>query len=223
MSKFCENCGAEINDNETVCPNCNQPVGVAATAETVEAKVEETVKTETASTSTDKKADTKKLAIIGGGIAAAVVVILAIIISIVSGRYKSPIKKYYKGLNKCDSDTYAAAFPDFLKIDESVTDSSLKDEKKDDEKDYGDNVKYSYKILKKTKVEKKDLEYVQDYIKERYDEKVKVTKGFKVKIKDSVKGKEDFDYYTSDRYVYKIDGKWYVLSVSPETAKSYLK
>ncbi len=219
MSKFCENCGAEINDNDTVCPNCNTPVG-GAQAQTV---VEETVKTETASTSTDKKADTKKLAIIGGSIAAAVVAIIIIISSLISGRYKSPIKKYYKGLNKCDSDLYAAAFPDFMKVSDNYTDSKLKDAKKEDEKDYGDKVKYSYKILKKEKVEKKELEYVQDYIKQKYDEKVKVTKGFKVKIKDSIKGKDDYDYRTSDRYVYKIDGKWYILGISPDSAKSALK
>lgn len=220
MSKFCENCGAEINDDVTVCPNCNTPVGGAST---VAEPIKETVKTETASTSASSKADTKKLAIIGGSIAAVVVVILAIIIGIVSGRYKSPIKKYYKGLNKCDADTYAAAFPDFMEVDKSVTDSSLKDQKKDDEKDYGDNVKYSYKILKKTKVDKDDLKNVQEYISKKYDKKVKVSKGFKVKIKNSVKGKEDYDYATSDRYVYKIDGKWYVLNVTPETAKSYIK
>ena len=37
MSKFCENCGAEIDDNQVVCPNC----GNGAEAETL--KAEETV------------------------------------------------------------------------------------------------------------------------------------------------------------------------------------
>lgn len=221
MSKFCENCGAEINENDTVCPNCNTPVGTENVAEKAEVKVEETVKTETASTG--KKPDTKTIAIIGGGIAAAVLAIIVIVVSIVSGFYKAPLKKYYKGLNKCDADSYAAAFPDFMKIGDSITDSKLKDQKKDEEKEYGDNVKYSYKILKKTKIEKKDLENVQDYIKTRYKESVKVTKGFKVKVKESIKGKDDYDYATSTKYVYKIDGKWYLLTVSPETAQSYKK
>lgn len=210
MSKFCENCGAEINDDATVCPNCNTPVGGAA-AQTV---VEETVKVETAST--EKKTDVKKMAIIGGAIAAVVVVIIAILSSLIGGRYKSPIKKYFKGLNKCDADTYVAAYPDFLKKDDTYKDSTLKDRQKNLEKVYGDNVKYKYKILKKTKIEKKDLEKVQDYVKDKYKEQVKITKGFKVKTKQTIKGKEDYDYATDNMFVYKIDGKWYILDIDPE-------
>ena len=71
MSKFCENCGAEINDDVTVCPNCNTAVGAEKVA---------TEATNTASTTTGSKADTKKLAIIGGGIAAAVIIIITIIV-----------------------------------------------------------------------------------------------------------------------------------------------
>ena len=210
MSKFCENCGAEINDDVTVCPNCNTAVGAEKVA---------TETTNTASTSTDKKADTKKLAIIGGGIAAAVIILITIIVSLVSGRYKAPIKKYFKGLNKCDADSYVAAYPDFLKKSDSIKDSTLKDRKKNLEKTYGDNVKYQYKILKKTKIEKKDLEKVQDYVNDKYKEKVKITKGFKVKTKQTIKGKDDYDYATDDIYVYKIDGKWYVLDIEPDDVK----
>ena len=214
MSKFCESCGAEINDDATVCPNCGATVTgakeqVQAQAETV---VNETVKTETAST--EKKGDVKKMAIIGGSIAAVVVVIIALLASIIGGRYKSPIKKYFKGLNKCDADTYVAAYPDFLKME--TKDKTLTDRKKNLEKTYGDNVKYKYNILKKTKIEKKDLEKVKDAIKDKYKESVKVTKGFKVKVKQTVKGKKDYDYATDSVFVYKIDGKWYILDIDPE-------
>ena len=214
MSKFCESCGAEINDDATVCPNCGATVTgakeqVQAQAETV---VNETVKTETAST--EKKGDVKKMAIIGGSIAAVVVVIIALLASIIGGRYKAPIKKYFKGLNKCDATAYTAAYPDFLKME--TKDKTLTDKKKNLEKTYGDNVKYKYKVLKKTKIEKKDLDKVKDAIKDKYKESVKVSKGFKVKFKQTVKGKKDYDYATDYVYVYKIDGKWYILDIDPE-------
>ena len=187
MSKFCESCGAEINDDATVCPNCGATVsGAQAQAQAQTVASDETVKTETAST--EKKGDVKKMAIIGGSIAAVVVVIIALLASIIGGRYKSPIKKYFKGLNKCDADTYVAAYPDFLKME--TKDKTLTDRKKNLEKTYGDNVKYKYNILKKTKIEKKDLEKVKDAIKDKYKESVKVTKGFKVKVKQTVKGKD---------------------------------
>ena len=216
MSKFCESCGAEINDEATVCPNC----GATVTGSQAQAQAEtqtvasETVKTETASTGNNK--DVKKLAIIGGSIAAAVIAIIVILSSIIGGRYKSPIKKYFKGLNKCDADTFVAAYPDFLKKDETYKDKTLTERKKNLEKTYGDNVKYKYSILKKTKIEKKDLEKVKDEIKDKYKESVKVTKGFKVKVKQTIKGKKDYDYATDYMYVYKIDGKWYLLDIDPE-------
>ena len=211
MSKFCENCGAEMEDNEVICKNCNTPVDGAPKKETVAEPQQAT-----ASTATSAGSDKKKLAIIGGCAAAFVVAIIILIVSLVSGRYKSPIKKYVKGLNKCDADTYAAAYPDFTKTAESTKDKTLTDRKKNYEKTYGDNVKFKVDVLKKTKIEKKDLEKVKDAIKDKYKESVKVTKGFKVKVKQTIKGKKDYDYTTNDVYVYKIDGKWYLLNIDPE-------
>jgi RNA polymerase subunit RPABC4/transcription elongation factor Spt4 len=210
MSKFCESCGAEINDEATVCPNCGATVtGAQAQAQTV---VNETVNTETAST--EKKGDVKKMAIIGGSIAAVVVVIVALLVSLIGGRYKSPIKKYVKGLNKCDAESYMAAYPSFLKME--TKDKTLTERKKNLEKTYGDNVKYSYKVLKKTKISKDDLKKVKEAIQDKYKENVKVSKGFKVKVKQTIKGKKDYDYATDYAFVYKIDGKWYILDIDPE-------
>ena len=221
MSKFCENCGAEMDDNQVVCPNCGNGAEVAQETTTTQ-----TVNTNTTSTSTssDKKDTIKKVGIIAGAVAV-VVVIISIIASIIGSGYKKPIENIVKGMNKGDSDIYLKAYPDFLKMNKTVDDDYLKKMKKEDEDDdnYGDNVKYSVKFLKKTKYDKKDLEYVVDYVKEKYDEKVKITAGYKVKVEKRTKGKKDFDYGTSDYNVYKVDGKWYVLPISPEDAKEAMK
>lgn len=217
MSKFCENCGAEMDDNETICKYCGPKA-----EEKVEEPVVET-KGANESTSTPAQNDTKKMAIIGGAIIAAVIVLLIIIFSIVGGRYKAPIKNLVKGTNKADADIYLKAYPEFLDMGKTIDDEYLKDKIKDNEKDYGDNLKYSCKILGKEKIDKDDLKYVQDYIKETYDEKVEIKKGFEVKLEKKYKGKDDFDYYTSTAYVYKIDGKWKILDVSPEYAKKSAK
>ncbi len=210
MSKFCENCGAEMDDNQTVCPNC----GNATEAEKVNGASAEDVKS--TPTSSNKSETIKKVGIIGG-IVAVVVALVAIIVSIIGGGWKTPLKNYVDGRNKCDSDKYISAYPDFLKM--NTTDSNLKDAKKDDEKEYGDNVKYSFKVLKKEKINKDELADVEEYINNKYNEKVKVKGGYKVKIEAKTKGKEDYDYGTTFRYVYKIDGKWKMLDVSPEAAK----
>ena len=210
MSKFCENCGAEMADDQVVCSNC----GNGAEAEKVAEPVAEEVKANP--TTSNKSELIKKVGIIGG-IVAAVAIIVAIIVSLASGGWKKPIKNYVEGMNKCDSDKYLAAYPDFLEM--KTSDSDLKDMKKNSEKEYGDNVKYSYKILKKEKITKDELKDVEEYIKNKYDKSVKVKKGFKVKVEYKMKGKDDFDYQTTNVYVYKIDGKWKMLNVSPETAK----
>ena len=212
MSKFCENCGAEMEDNQVVCPKCQNGAEVEKATETTTA----TEEVKTNPTSSNKSETIKKVGIIGG-IVAAVVIIIAIIVSIISSGWKKPIKNYVAGMNKCDSDKYLSAFPDFLKM--KTTDSDLKDSKKNDDKEYGDKVKYSAKILKKEKISKDELKDVEEYIQKKYDTKVSVKKGYKVKIEAKTKGKDDYDYGTSTRYVYKIDGKWKMLNVSPETAK----
>ena len=52
MSKFCENCGAEMDDNQVVCPNCGNGA---------EAKVEETVANATETTTTSSAANKENL------------------------------------------------------------------------------------------------------------------------------------------------------------------
>ena len=47
MSKFCENCGAEMDDNQVVCPNCGN--GAEAQTATVEEPIKETTTTSTSS------------------------------------------------------------------------------------------------------------------------------------------------------------------------------
>ncbi|MCR5146609.1 MAG: zinc ribbon domain-containing protein [Clostridia bacterium] len=222
MSKFCENCGAEMNDDQVVCPNCGN--GAEAEAETV--KVEETVTTETTTTSTTSAANSnnlKKYGIIAGA-AAAVIIVLAIIISSISNGWKKPIDNYFKGMEKGNLKTYTKAFPDFYneKLDLDKDDMERMHDNLEDE--YGEKIKISYKITKKENIKKDDLKNVQEYISKVYKEDVKVSAGKEVKVKATIKGKKDEDTDTSKMYVYKINGKWKLLNgVSPDTAKNYLK
>ena len=133
--------------------------------------------------------------------------------------YQEAIEKYFKGLNECDAKVYASAYPDFEKKAESVKDKSLYERKKNLEKVYGENVAYSYEILRDKEMKKSELEDVEDYIKEKFRENVKIKKGYKVKIRQKVSGNDDFDDATDYIYVYNIDGKWYIIDVSPDDAR----
>lgn len=219
MSKFCENCGAEMEDNETVCKHCQ-----SGTNTNVQSTTQESVSDNTATvkndTSSAKTNNTKKYAIIGG-VAIAIVVLLIIIFSIFGGGYKKPLDYRTKGMQNCDAEIYLKAYPEFIDMDKLINDDLLDTQLNRDEDIYGEKIKYSYKISDKDKVKKDDLEDVQEYIENKYKEEVKVSSGYKLKVKETTEGKKSDSTKTNTRYVYKIDGKWYLLDITPSEARSY--
>ena len=214
MSKFCENCGAEMNDNDVTCPHCGPQAEPAA-----EPVVENTAN---GASNSANSMDTKNIAIIGG-IAVAVIVVLIIIFNIFGKGWKKPIDNYFKGMVKGDTDKYLSAYPEFMDMGDTIDDEYMEDRVDELEDEYGEKLKVSYKITKKEKIKKDDLEDVKEYIEERYEEDVKVSKGYELKVKATIKGKDDEDTESQKMYVYKIDGKWKYFSVSPKTAKEALK
>lgn len=222
MSKFCENCGAEMDDNQVVCPNCNNGAE-AKVEETVVEATETTTNTNTTTSSAANSNNLKKYGIIGGAIAI-VVILLAIIISSISSGWKKPLDNYFKGMEKGNLKTYSKAFPDFYNEKMDLDDDDMEKMHDNLEDEYGEKIKITYKITKKENIKKDDLKNVQEYISKVYDEDVKVSAGKEVKVKATIKGKKDEDTDTQKMYVYKIDGKWKLLNgVSPDTAKTYLK
>ena len=155
----------------------------------------------------------KKIAIIGG-IVAAVAVVIFLLISLIGGAYKNPIKNYFNGLQKCNAKTYIKAFPEFMKddLEESYTNESLEDRKEKLEDKYGDKVKYSYKIIDKTKLTKDELKDSKKALEKLYkDEKIKLTDGYQVCVKVTIKGADKKETSYETFVVYKLNGKWCML------------
>lgn len=201
MSKLCEKCGAELNDTDKVCPKCGAAVAEKATKKDVN---------NDSVTKTEK--DNKKTIAIVGGISAGIIVILIVIFSLISNAYKKPIDNYFKGIQKESSKVFVKAYPPFMKekIEKDYDDSRLSKMVTSYEKEYGDNIKISYKVLDKTKMDKEDIKKVQENLQDSYkDQKIKVTDGYKVCVKGTIKGKEDKETDYSTMKVYKINGGWY--------------
>lgn len=131
--------------------------------------------------------------------------------------YQEPIEKYFKGLNKCDAEIYASAYPEFEDMASSVKDMRLSERKKSLERVYGDNIKYEFKILKEKEIDSRDLKKIEEYVKKRYKKNVKITKGYNVKTEQKIKGDEDFDYATDEITVLNIDGTWYITNMDLDT------
>lgn len=137
--------------------------------------------------------------------------------------YSKVVDNYFKGMEKADAEMYLKAYPDFIYSDEDIDDDDMEDMLEMFEDEYGENIKISYEITDETEIEKEDLENVEKYVLERYDEEVKISGGYEVEVEATIKGDDDEDTDTNDMYIYKVDGEWVYLNVSPETAESYLE
>lgn len=212
MSKFCEKCGSEMNDTDKVCPNCGAAVEEKSTKKDVQKDVKENNNSNTVN-ATEK--DNKKTIAIVGIIASAVIVLLIAIFSIVSNAYKAPIKNYFNGMQKQNSKIYVKAYPDFMKdkMSDKYDDDYMEKMMKSYEKKYGDKIKISFKVLDKTKIDKDDLKDVKESLDNKYsDEKIKVTDGYEVCVKATIKGSDDKDVDYTTMKVYKINGKWCMIN-----------
>ncbi len=206
---ICEKCGKENAEGMKFCEDCGAPLGGAnvPNVDDIKAMIMEN----------------KEKAI---GLAAVVVIVIAIIAILLGGGYKKPIKNMIKAANT-GKVTYALkAMPKQVqkeyKDDDDVLErleKSLENSKKADKKEFGDNVKYSCEILDKIKLDKEDLEDAEESLGEEFEEAeyvddaddVKISKGYKVAVKQTTKGKDkkEVDYDTV--YVYKVNGKWCTL------------
>ena len=219
MSKFCENCGSELKETDTTCPNCGAAVEKTTKKDVEVNNTNTTANTTTSNTATnevkEKKNNTKLFAIIGG-IAAAVILVIIIIALACSGGYKKPIDYMFTGMEKASSKTFLKAFPKVMQ--DKFDDEAMDDLKESLEKEYGDKIKITYKILDKEKIDKDDLEEIQDALEKKYDDakkgETKVTAGYKLTVKATIKGKDDKDSNSTTINVYKIGGKWCLSSPS---------
>lgn len=210
MSKFCENCGSELKDTDTVCPNCGTAVEKTTKKDVKNTKVEDN-QTQTVNP-TEGKINKKTFAIVGGIVVAAILLIV-IVIALCSGGYTKPISYMCNGVQKADSKTFSKAFPKVMTEDDDykIDDDDIEKLLENLEDEYGKNIKITYKVLDKEKIDKEDLEDLQEKLEDQYEDskkKCKVTAGYKVTVKMTIKGKDDKDTDSTTINVYKIGGKW---------------
>jgi hypothetical protein len=152
-----------------------------------------------------------------------IVVILVIVCSVtLKNQYKSPINNYFKGIQKADINAYAKAFPDFMKVDKTISKDSLKQDLDDLKVEYGDKIKIKYEVISKEKIDQGSLGLIEGYVEKRYNKKVNISDGYILNLKVTLKGSKDSNTDTPKMYVYKIDGKWKYMPFSPESVKTYV-
>lgn len=209
MSKFCMQCGAQIDDdNATVCPSCGASQDSAPDSGSVNPVMAE-----------DSTSGSKKMfPVLIAAAAVALVILILIFKALFGGSYKDPIDNLCKAMETGKGKYLYKSMPEFMIEDEyddmkkseiiDELDKSGEDLLDDLEDEYGDDIKVSYKIKDKEKIDKDDLKDMEDDIEDYYDAKVKVQKGYEVTLRLKIKGDDDDDSEKMTFNVYKIDGKW---------------
>ena len=238
MSKFCSNCGAQIDDQAVFCPNCGAtneaaPVAQQAPAENKAAAVASEYLGKASTAVTGYVSQAKKNPKVLLVPIVAVVAIIAVIIAC-SLIFKYPgatgaINRYMDANMEGKSgqiknlapkevwEYYDDVYETSQKDVKEYFDDELKEDIRDDaEDDYGKNYKVTFKKKDQDDAKKDELKAVKDYLNEKFDiNKDSVKKLVKVDGEMIIKGSEDDDDMDlEDRYVVKIGSKWYYVNVN---------
>ena len=204
---FCERCGASNPDDGNVCMSCGHPIPDYA---------------KMMQRGTDYGKYIKPAVAV-----VAVIIVIGLLSSLFGGGYKKPIKKMVKYAKTAETDYFFDAFPKNL-VDELDKDAmdELEEELEEAEdvlKDI-DDLKISYKIEDKEKMDeddREDLEEMIEKVMEEMDSKTrcKVTKAYILEIDWEIDGDYDGDEDISFReledelgdqniIVAKVNGDW---------------
>lgn len=224
MSKFCNNCGSQLEDQSTFCPNCGTPCATAPqqAADPVSDAVNKV--TDFGKGYVEKAKADKKLIIIP---VVAIVAVIAIIVLLCSlPGVKTPIDTMYKiTYGKASKADVKAMYPkqvwEYLAETEDKDADDYWDEYKDGKDDlvdmvedrYGKNFKVSFKVKDKDKVKGDKLTAIKDLLNTMFGiKKSSIKEVWKVDIEGEIKGKEDDDEIERDDIlIVKIGGKFYLL------------
>ena len=160
MSKFCGNCGAQMDDSARVCGNCGTPFSGAA-------PVSGSARTQFRSPAAKEK--NKKILTIAGGAAAALVVLIIVIkiLTTFTG-YNGAVRKVMKAYEKYDIDTLASMSSDYLYMDngdyvDDYFESILKSDYANFDDEVGHNYKLSYTVKETYKIPEYELSGYRNY------------------------------------------------------------
>ncbi len=243
MSKFCTSCGASLNDDATFCTACGTklaapaaapaPAPAANDATATESTPLDALKEKTTKAFNDFKNNPQRNTYIGIACVAVVVIILVIVlVNLISGGYKGALKGYFGAIEDKDGKDYAQALMSDDMIDVVLDEADIdKDDFYDNYKeqakssyntlkeDFGSSLSISFDVVDKEKIDKDDLEDLEDGLDLIYDG-IKVSKGYEVELEITVEGKDDEDTFDAVGTVLKVDGDWIVTSLQVKDCRT---
>lgn len=166
---------------------------------------------------------------IGGAALVTVLLIVLLVTSLVGEPYKSTIDDYFNvyfyGAYEKMEDLAPEEYWDYLEesygttVDDAIAyyeDYSVYDMLLSElEAEYGDDLRFSYKIVHEAELSERKLNVIKDGLKDNYDiPKRTVKKAYELELEVTVSGSEDEDMEETELIVVNIDNDWYVTSAS---------
>lgn len=213
MSKFCGNCGAQLDDSAKICGYCGTPLSGQATNKT------SSIPGVVNKASQEKMANTTAL-IKKGIIGIVAVVVLILVLNVVSSftGYKGVVRKVVNAFEDYDMKTLTACASDLNYYNDYTDWDDVFEYRVSSKLDYyedmlGHNLKISYKILDSYKMDDRNKNaLIERYENEGVDvDKVKTVRVVELELK--IKGSKSTSTFTKDNMVLiKEGGKWKVLN-----------
>ena len=235
MSKFCKNCGVEMEETAVFCTNCGA-MEERSEIFPEEVKIEKSPATQFADKVTRTVKENSKFFTFCGAVVAIFLVIVILISNLFGGGYKKAVKNYMDVSFKGKADKIEKLAPkeywDFIKKEnkEFTIEELIKatEEKSDAtlkalENKYGEKVKVKYKIIDKDKLSKRKLNRIKESIENEFGINKKLVKACcQVDVELSVKGSKDKFEDETEMTLIKIGGSWYVVQYQDYGDRAYI-
>lgn len=214
MSKFCGNCGAQLDDSAKVCGYCgvalsNEQVNTNATP--IPGIVSEADK--------EKAAKTKKFIKLGA-IAIVAIIVLSVGFNIISSftGYKGVVRKVVNAFEDYDMNTlcsYASSlsyYGDDIEYSEEVFEERVSSKLDYYEEELGHGLKISFEIIDSYKLDDRNRDDLLDELEDSGAYVGKIDTIRMVEMQLTIKGSRSTSTYTTDDLMLvKENGKWKVL------------
>lgn len=196
MSKYCMQCGKEIENNANHCPFCG-------------ASQDTGFDTKELNGGKNKSQSSSLLVPIVAIVSIiAVIIIVTMNLTIFNNAYEEPVDNFLTAIEKGDGDYLEEVIPDYMIDDDDDLDDTAKKLKAAMVIVVGEDFDLDYEIIEKEEIEDSKLKKIEKNISSKYDEDVDVDAGYNLKVEISIESDEKDESTETNISVYKIDGKW---------------
>ncbi len=215
---FCSNCGSEIKEGTVFCSNCGAKTADAGQQQAGNTQGMQNNNTYGNFTPQSNKPNNNKIigmAVVGVAALVGLFILVKLFGVFTTPGYEKPLQYVCDGLEKGNLKTMMKAFPSYITEEmedyyDDYADVFADNMKEQLEEEFGKNVKVSYKVTDKDKLDKDDIEELVEDIEYFYDEKVKIKDAYELEVEMKVKGKDGSDESEDSITVIKIGSKWYM-------------